>query len=315
MRRLVLIGVPVALLCAWAFYPAVLAYTFASGERATAAVASCKPAGSARGSSATCHGTWRTAGGESGRGEIYNLNPYEAAGDTVQVRIGPLGPYANGWERAWVMPVVSGVPVLTALIVFVVVYRTRILPGRRLAQSILAAPGALVVSEAAVRRPDGSPHVLIRHLPDPPLEHRRLDLPGRTEREDERPGTKGRRIIFQSVLDADERPLMVLEHRSDQKLNPETVLLDPSGVPTMLVRRVGEKEYRLLDPSGAEQGSARAADGVRTPALEVRDADERAVATAARHGRTWVLRLQEDAPQPLRDAALVLALVQNRTIY
>lgn len=124
-----------------------------------------------------------------------------------------------------------------------------------------------------MRRPDGSPHVLIRHLPDPPLEHRRLDLPGRTEREDERPGTKSRRIIFQSVLDADERPLMVLELRSDQKLNPETVLLDPSSVP---------KTHRCR---------ARVSPGGRR----------------CPHSR--------DAPRPLRDAALVLALVQNRTSY
>ncbi|XVQ15825.1 hypothetical protein ACQP1W_25910 [Spirillospora sp. CA-255316] len=315
MRRLVVVGIPVALFCAWAFYPAVLAYTFAYGEKATATVASCEPSGSRRADQSSCDGTWRTAGGELGQGGIYNLNPYEAAGDTVQVRIGPLGPYAGGWERAWVLPVVSGVPILSSLIVYIVVYRTRIRPGRRLAESILTAPGALIVSDAAVHRPDGSPHVLIRHLPDPPLDHRRLELPGRTERKDERPGPKGRRIIFQSVLDADERPLMILEHRSDQKLNPETVLLDPSGTPKMLVRRVDENEYRLLDPTGAEQGSARPPDGKRTPALEVRDAGDKAVAMAARHRQKWVLRVEEDAPQPLRDAALALALVQNRTIY
>ncbi|WP_433465012.1 hypothetical protein [Spirillospora sp. CA-128828] len=317
MRRLVLIGIPVAVFCAWAFYPAVLAYTFTFGETGTATVAACRPgSGAGRTTSLpSCHGTWRTADGEFGEGGIYNLNPHEAGGDTVQVRIGPLGPYAYGWAKIWVTPVVSGVPILLVLVVSVVVYRTRVLPGRRLTDSILTAPGALIVSDAAVHRPDDSPHVLLRALPDPPLGHRRLELPGRMERTDERPGPKGRRIIFQSVLDADEGPVMLLEHRSDAALEPETVLLDPSGAPRMIVRRNGVGRFRLLDATGAELGSARAPRGVRTPALEVRDGEGRQIAMTAKRGPKWVLRVQEEAPQPLRDAALVLALVQSRIIY
>ncbi|MFV2174428.1 hypothetical protein ACFHW2_07865 [Actinomadura sp. LOL_016] len=316
MRRRVLVAVPVVVFCVWAAYVATIAYTVVAGEKATAAVESCSSGGTSntgRAGPGTCRGTWRTEGGETGRGEIYNLNTREAAGETVQVRIGPLGPYSPERTTIWITPAVSGLFVLLPLAVYVAVLRRRLLPRRNLAESLLAAPGGLLVADGAVRRPDGSPHVLVERLPDPPPGRRRLDLPGRTDRHDELPGPG--RTVYESVRDADGGPLMFLEHRSDRKLNPETVLLDPSGAPVMLLRRVGENEYRLLDPSGDARGSARRPDGARIPALEVRDAAGKAVATTVEHGREWALRIEADAPPPLRDAALVLALVQNRAIY
>ncbi|GGV14428.1 hypothetical protein GCM10010182_38810 [Actinomadura cremea] len=316
MRLLLSARVTIVVFCAWAVYPAILAYTFAAGEKATAGVESCSLGGSTHGrrGSGSCHGTWRTEGGGTGRGEIYNLDVREAPGDTVQVRIGPLGPYAGGWGRAWVGPVVSGGYVLLALIAYLAMLRwKKVFHRLKLAESIAAEPGGLIVTEAGVRGPDGTPHVLLRRLPGPPPGHERLDLPGRTERHDELAGPG--RTVFQSVLDADERPLMILEHRSDRKLNPETVLLDPSGAPTMLVRRVGDREFRLLDPAGAELGSARPPGRARVPTLEVRDAEGKRVAVTVGKRNEWLLRTEVDAPPPLRDAALVLSLVQNRTAY
>ncbi|OLT14257.1 hypothetical protein BJF79_19100 [Actinomadura sp. CNU-125] len=314
--RLVLIGIPVLIIALWGAYTGVIAYTFAAGEKATASVESCGVGGTTNGrrSSGSCHGTWRTEGGETGRGQIYNLNVREAAGETVQVRIGPLGPYANGWERAWIMPVVSGGFILLALIAYIVILRwKKVFHRLKLAESITDEPDGLIVTDAGVRRPDGTPHALVRRLEGPPPGHERLDLPGRTERHDELAGPG--RTVFQSVLDADERPLMILEHRSDRKLHPETVLLDTSGAPAMLVRRVGDMEFRLLDPAGAELGSARPPGRARVQTLEVRDAGGTPVAVAVGKRNEWLLRIEVDAPAPLRDAALVLALVQTRTAY
>ncbi|MBE1534045.1 hypothetical protein [Actinomadura algeriensis] len=314
--RLVLIAIPVLIIAVWGAHTAVLAYTFAAGEKATATVESCSPGGSTNGrrSSGSCNGTWRTEGGETGRGGIYNLDVGEASGETVQVRIGPLGPYANGWERAWTGPVVAAGFILIALIAYIAVLRwKRVFHRLKLADAIADEPDGLLVTETGVRRADGSPHALVRRLDGPPPGHRRLDLPGRTERRDELAGPG--RTVFQSVLDADERPLMVLEHRSDRKLNPETVLLDPSGAPTLLLRRVRDKEFRLLDPDGGELGSARPPGRARVAMLEVRDAADGTVATIVERGGEWLLRAREDAPPALRDAALALALVQNRTAY
>ncbi|MEV5824470.1 hypothetical protein AB0L25_02725 [Spirillospora sp. NPDC052242] len=314
--RLVLVAVPVLIVALWAAHTAVLAYTFAAGEKATATVEACSRGGTTggRGSSGSCRGEWRTESGEIGTGGIYNLDVREASGETVQVRIGPLGPYANGWERAWVGSAVSLGYILVALIVYIAVLRwKKVFHREKLAESMAGDDAALIVTEGEARRADGSPHVLVRRLDGPPAGHRRLDLPGRTERHDELAGPG--RTVFQSVLGADERPLMFLEHRSDRKLNPETVLLDPSGAPTMLVRRVGDREFRLLDPAGAELGSARPPGRARVPTLEVRDAGGKRVAVTVGRRGAWLLRTEADAPEPLRDAALVIALVQNRAAY
>ncbi|RSN67405.1 hypothetical protein [Actinomadura sp. WAC 06369] len=314
--RLVLVAVPVVAVALWAAHTAVLAYTFAAGTKATATVESCDGGTTVGGRQGfrSCRGTWRTEGGETGEGGIYNLGAREGSGATVPVRIGPLGPYANGWERTWIGSAVSLGYILVALIAYIAVLRWRkVFHREKLAESIGGDATALIVAESEVRRSDGSPHVLVRRLDGPPAGYRRLDLPGRTERRDELAGPG--RTVFQSVLGADERPLLFLEHRSDRKLNPETVLLDPSGAPTVLVRRVGDREFRLLDPAGAELGSARPPGRARVLALEVRDAGGKRVAAAVGRRGTWLLRTEADAPEPLRDAALVLALVQHRAAY
>ncbi|RSN67404.1 hypothetical protein [Actinomadura sp. WAC 06369] len=303
----------VAAFCAWAFYPAVLAYTFAAGENATATVVRCDLNNRAPDE---CHGTWRTEDGETGRGEIYNLDADTAEGRTFPVRIGPLGPYANGWGRTWWLPVFWGAALLVMLGVPARVVRRRTFrTGRRTAAGLPADPGALVVSEGGTRHPDGSTHTVVRNLRKAPPGHRRLDLPGRTPRHGEwAGGMKSRFTFFETLLGADQQPLMQLEHRSEMSFEPETVLLDTSGIPRLLIRREAGSLFWVLAPDGRTLGSARP----EAPAtdLAVRDAEGRMVARCAERGPgECVLRIEQDAPMELRNAALVLALVRTRRRY
>ncbi|MFG2085693.1 MULTISPECIES: hypothetical protein [unclassified Spirillospora] len=317
-RRILIIGLIAIAICAWAFYPAVLAYTFAEGERATATVAECV-AGSGRGGRATCHGTWRTEDGEHGEGEIYGLDYEQTHGrddDAVPVRIGPLGPYANGWGGSWDY-FLSLVPVLFFAFLFVWIRRRFILPARRLAESLLAASGdVLVISEReGVRRPDGSPYATVTTSLEPPPGHRRLELPGRPASTRDQPtlGSRDSLHRFQSVVDAAGRPLMHLEHRSDRGLHPEHVLLDPSGAPRLLIRPDTERGpffHLLLDPAGAGLGTSGPAENRNMTTLEVRDAGDRPAATAAKLRRRRVLRMEDGVPPLLRDAAIALVLIQ-----
>ncbi|MFV2174426.1 hypothetical protein ACFHW2_07855 [Actinomadura sp. LOL_016] len=162
------------------------------------------------------------------------------------------------------------------------------IPRQRLVPlALLAEPGALVVTRDAVLRPDWSPHATVRDVPAPPPGHRPLDLPGRPARTQDPPWAEGATPSARfRVVEADGRAPMLLEHRADGPLEPETV---------------------LLDPSGAALGSARTASGIGT--LAVRDAAGTRVAAAGLRGRDWVLRADGGAPPVLRDAALALALV------
>ncbi|MBE1534043.1 hypothetical protein [Actinomadura algeriensis] len=318
--RSILTALAVVAFCGWAVYPVILTYTFYLGEKATATVAECELGspgyGRAGGDPDICRGTWRTEGGETGEGEIYNLDATEAEGRTYPIRIGPLGPYAHGWDRAWLGPLLGAVPLLIFVAAEVMLYRGILRPGRKIADALLDAPGALLVSDDKTRDADGSPHTFVRNLPAAPPGHRHLDLPGRERRRGRDVGPKGGRTFFQSVVDAAERPLMLLEHRSDERLEPETVLLDPSGNPRLLLRRTDGTRFVILDPTGTELGTAGPADPARILSLEVWDTDEKVIAEAAGRGlMTWVLRIDEDAPPLLRDAALALAFVKLRALY
>ncbi|RSN67407.1 hypothetical protein [Actinomadura sp. WAC 06369] len=318
--RLTATAVLAALVVVPLIWPAVLAYTLHFGERGTATVAECTSF-KGRNSATTCRGTWRTEGGRTGRGEIYGLGPRTPAGRTVPVRIGPAGPYANGWSSRTLPTALAPIAFVTAPAVLAVPLIVRMRRavhrrGRRLAAELLAGPGALVVSRDAVRRPDGSPYATLRPVPAPVPGHRRLDLPGRPRRpHPPAPGTAPGRPAaeFASLDDPAGRTLLYCEHRTDTEFEPEIVLLDPSGAPRLLVRRESPHPlaYRLLDPSGADLGSARTATGIGT--LAVRDAAGTRVAAAGLRGRDWVLRADATAPEALRDAALVLVLAQFRT--
>lgn len=296
-------------------WPAVLAYTFVFGAKATATVTACERERTRTGTAIkTCRGSWRTDGGERGQGEIYGVRPRQE-GAALRIRIGPAGPYANGWAKGWPF-LLWTLPGPLGVLGFVRFRRAVHRRGRRLAAELLAGPGALVVTRDEVRRPDGTPYATLRAAAAPVPGHRRLDLPGRPERAHPPvPGTAPARpaVEFTSLQDPAGRTLLYCEHRTDARFEPEIVLLDPSGAPRLLVRRESPHPlaYRLLDPSGADLGSARTATGIGT--LAVRDAAGTRVAAAGLRGRDWVLRAGDAAPEPLRDAALVLVLAQFRT--
>ncbi|QFG24713.1 hypothetical protein [Actinomadura sp. WMMB 499] len=308
-RRLIPLGLLVVLLVAPMVWPAALACTFVFGDKATATVTACERGPTRTGSEIkSCRGTWRTDGGERGAGEIYGVLAHQE-GDTLRIRIGLAGPYANGWARGWPF-LIWTVPGPLGVLGFVRFRRAILRRGRGLAASLLAEPGALVVSRDAVRRPGGSAYASLRAAEHPGGP--RLDLPGRRPQV-HRPPWDDRdapEVHVEAVADAAGRPLMFLEHRTGSRFEPETAVLAPSGVPLLLVRRESPHPlaYRLLDPSGAELGSARTASGIGT--LAVRDAAGNRFASAGLRGRDWVLRADETAPEPLRDAALALVLAQ-----
>ncbi|WP_143220822.1 hypothetical protein [Actinomadura sp. CNU-125] len=264
--RLVAITLLVVVMVGPAIWPAVLAYTFAFGEKGTATVSECVTRSSGRSTATTCRGAWRTDGGARDGGKIGGLDPDTPDGATVPVRIGPIGPYANGWSSrtypALIPPLITTVPLLLAVPLIVRMRRGIGRRGRRLADSLLAGPGALLVSRDAVRRPDGSPYAVLRASSGPGPGARRLDLPGRPERAHRpMPGTVPDEpsVEFEALQDPDGRTLMFCEHRTDARFEPEIVLLAPDGTARLLVRREAPHPlvYRLLDPSGAVLGSAR----------------------------------------------------------
>lgn len=89
--RPVTIGSHVLLACAVLFGPVALAYTFLAGDRAVAQVTACHR----KGRVLSCSGHWRDARGRTGSGHISGVGR-EDVGHSVEVRIGPLGPYAGG---------------------------------------------------------------------------------------------------------------------------------------------------------------------------------------------------------------------------
>ncbi|MFV2174427.1 hypothetical protein ACFHW2_07860 [Actinomadura sp. LOL_016] len=315
-------GLAIVVFCAWAIYPALLTYTFFLGEKATATVTECEPGstGVVRGASDpdVCRGTWRTDGGETGRGEIYNLDATEEEGRTLEVRIGPLGPYAHGWGRAWPMPAAAAVPLLFLWGIGVFGYRAVVLPSRRAADELLAAPGTLIVAVDAVGRPDGSKDAAVETLREPPPGHRRVDLPDRPANRGDQLTLGGKRELrrYQAVTGSDGRPRMFLEHRSDRGLQPETVLSDASGVPYLILRRQADHvlSYRLLDAAGTEIGTAGPVERKSLLRMTVRDAGGDVAATAARRRGMWVLRPEETAAPRLRDAAIALLLTRYQDL-
>ena len=305
-----------AVFAVWGFWPAVHAYTFAYGKRASAIVERCEQHGSGRFTEVTCHGTWRAEDGERGAGEIYGLRREQRKG-VVPVRIGPMGPYANGWDRAWPLPVVTGVLLLIPITLLTRFRRKHVLPARKLSESLLAAPGDILVisSRGEVRRPDGSPYAVSAVIgPEPPPGHRYLELPGRPRTNRSQPALASRESLhrFQTIEDPAGRPLMYLEHRSDRGLRPEHVLLAPSGAPSVLLRTDPARAhaYRLLDGAGTVIASAGPAESRNAATLELSDATGRPVATAARNRGRWVLRVEQETPRSLRDAAIALVFIR-----
>ncbi|MEU5880398.1 hypothetical protein [Spirillospora sp. NPDC047279] len=78
--------------------PGIIAFTLLFGEPATATVTEC--AGGGKGRSLDCSGTWRTGGGDGGEGHISGVSRADLD-RRVDVRLGPLGPYAKPLHGYW----------------------------------------------------------------------------------------------------------------------------------------------------------------------------------------------------------------------
>ncbi|XRQ11471.1 hypothetical protein ACN3XK_11470 [Actinomadura welshii] len=306
------------------FLPAVFTYTFAFGEKATATVQQCSrervPQGTG-GRSLTCTGTWRTESGDSGAGEIYGLDE-DDAGTEVAVRIGPLGPYAGGFSRTW-WPFLTALPLLLVPFIGIWAMRVAVAGGRKLAKSLLAEPGGgtlLIVSKDTVVHPDGRPHATLSPPGPPPPGHRPVEVPGRRPRPyehtdfDKAVGNNRDATEFRALTGPHGDVLAVVEYRSTPDLEPDEVLLDPSGAPLALIRRLAPvpRAYEILDPGGTPIGAATNIGGKYSVSLRVEDSQGATAATIAFNGRRCVVRVEGRAPRPFRDIAIVMAFATFR---
>lgn len=273
------------------FWPAVLTYTFMAGERATAQVAECHR-GSGR-SPLMCTGTWRTAGGDAGSGEIYGLSRSDA-GRTVEVRVGPMGPYLPGLGAA-ALPVSLSAFWLASFGALTVMQVRAAKRARRL----LAEPGppgnVLIVTGKGARTPDGRPSASVVTLPRPA------------------PAAPGVKATYWEVRDPAGQPLFRVETRRAGKAAPELVVWDPSGVSGHIIRRAGDNSpggYALLALDGAWVGSVVPAPGTKRGAYEFRD--DRGVMAARSISRMpeWVLRLEPAGSPLLTRLALAFTIGQ-----
>ncbi|MGP4026694.1 hypothetical protein [Actinomadura sp. 3N407] len=305
------------------FWPVVLTYTFVFGEKATASVERCERGPTTRtGRRLTCVGTWRTESGGSGAGEIYGLDE-EDAGTDVPARIGPMGPYAGGFTRNWA-PFLFSLPLLGVPFIVFWALRVTLGHGRKLAKSLLADPTGgtvLIVSGDKAFHADGLPHATLGPPGPPPPGHRPVEAPGRRSRDfprsgfDKAAGINRDATEFRALTAPRGQTLAVVEHRSSEGLEPEDVLLDPSGTALALIRRVSPspRGYEMLDPGGAPIGSATNIGGKFSSSLRVNDARGTKAATIAHTGRRCVIRVENTAPPPFRDIAIVIAFATFRT--
>ncbi len=316
--RLVAIGFLVAFVVGALVLPVALGYTFTAGGTATARVVSCDGGGKRL----SCEGRWQTKDGQKGEGHISGVDRSDVGRD-VEVRIGPLGPYAGGFGRAWplfltLLPLLVGPP-------FVLVTLRRLLgPGREAARRILAQePGGATVLKVVfswksgatgATEADGRPHSTLRTT-EAPLAYEPLSLPGAPSRRQQQSafrtaaglasGTTG----FATAYGPGGEPRFVIERRAFGEHDPEMWLLNPAGSPQAMIRRTGMGEFALLRADGKALGTLRRTDvGVYTAV----DQDGREYAAMAAADRTWVLRVEPDTPPILADLTLAFLFDAKR---
>lgn len=275
------------------FWPTVLTYTFLAGERATAQVTECHR-GASR-SPLRCTGTWRTASGDTGSGEIYGLSRSDA-GHTVEVRVGPLGPYRPG-------PGAAALPVslsLFWLVSFGALTVQQVRAGKR-TRRLLAEPGApgdlLIVTGKGAHTPDGRRSASVVTLPRPV------------------PAAPGVKTTYWEVRDPAGQPMFRVEKRRAGKSVPELVVWDPSGVSGHIIRSTGKDSpggYALLALDGTPVGSVEPFAGTKWGAYEFRDDRGVIWARSAFRMPEWVLRLGPATSPPFSRLALAFIIGQRR---
>ncbi|WGP14342.1 hypothetical protein [Streptomyces sp. SH5] len=277
------------------FWPTMLTYTFLAGERATAQVAECHQGGSR--SPLRCSGTWRTADGDSGSGGVYGLGS-SAAGRTVAVRVGPMGPYRPG-VRAVALPVsVSLFWLLSFGGLTVRVHRA----GRR-ARRLLAEPALpehlLTVTGKAAHTLDGRRSASVVPLPAPPT-----------------PPAPGVRATYWDVHDGAGRPVCRVEKRGTRKSLPELVVWEPSGGGHVIRPTSGHSpgHYTLSAFDGTPVGTVEPFAGTKWGAYAFKDLQGVVRARSVCRMPEWVLRLEPGAPPLFLRLALAFTTGQRRQI-
>jgi len=322
--RLVAIAFLVAFVVGLGFLPVVFAWTFIAGDTATARVTACR-----HGKHLDCSGRWQDAKGGHGQGHISGVDEGDI-GRTVEVRIGPLGPYAGGPLRSLPM-LLTALPLLLAP-PFLFVTRKRLLgPGRSVAQRLLAEPPGdatllcipytWVNDAIGVTDPDGSPRLSFAKADAPPG-FQPADLPGRRPRMRQQSafraaaGLSREATSYAVASDPGGSPMFVVERRSFADHEPETWLLDIGWIPQAVVRRVATlpSRHELLHADGTPLGTIGTPDGLRSGAFVTRDAEGRQHAVMAGYGRKWVVRVEPGTPPLLRDLTLAFLLDATRLL-
>lgn len=296
------------------FWPAVLGYTFVAGEKATAQVTNCRETRDPKGSTGLdCSGRWHDAEGGGGSGHVSGVGRADFGRD-VEVRIGPLGPYAGGPARSW-PPFLTALPLLLAPPMGFVLARRTVGPGRAAARRLLAAPpdGAtlLMVGAKTAAWTDGRSYGSLRQTAAPPG-FQRIDLPGKRPRRSRQSvftaaaGLARDTTGFATVSGPAGEPLFVVERRGFGRYEPETWLLDPGGTARAVIRRVDwyPAKYELLRADGRLVGRISTPRGTRSGVYVSRDEHGRQLAVMAASGRRWVLRIEPQTSPLLRDLTL-----------
>ncbi|MGH3377779.1 MAG: hypothetical protein ACRDP6_23900 [Actinoallomurus sp.] len=321
--RLVAVAFLTAFVVGLGFLPAMFAWTFLAGDTATARVTACR-----HGKQLDCSGTWQDAKGRRGHGHISGVDESDI-GRAVEVRIGPLGPYAGGPARSWPM-LLTVLPLLLAPPLLFVALKRALGPAHALARRMLADPPGdamllfvpltWVKGAIGVTDPDGRPRLSFATIDAPP-EFRPAELPGR------RPPVRTQSVFtaaagrfhpatsFAAATDPGGSPVFGVERRGFADHEPETWLLDTGWTPQAVVRRVGAlpaAAFELLHADGSPLGTMSAPPGMSSGAFVTRDAEGRQHAVMAAYDGKWVVRVEPGAPPLLRDLTLAFLLDVTR---
>lgn len=320
--RLVAMAFLAAFVVGLGFMPVVFAWTFLAGDTATAQVTACR-----HGKHLDCSGHWQDAKGGRGAGHISGVDDGDV-GRSVEVRIGPLGPYAGGPARSWPM-LLTALPLLLAPPLGFVVIRRALGPGRAIARRMLAEPpgGATLLSvphtwadgAIGVTDPDGRPRLSFAKIDAPPG-FQPVELPGRRLRQMPQSafhaaaGLTHSATSFAAASDPGGSPMFAVERRGLADHEPETWLLDTAWIPQAVVRRVGvlPSRFELLGADGRSLGTISPPEGLRSGAFVTRDGGGRQVAAMAAYGRRWVVRVEPGVPPLFRDLTLAFLLDATR---
>ncbi|MEV5824468.1 hypothetical protein AB0L25_02715 [Spirillospora sp. NPDC052242] len=323
-RRIVVSVVLTVVVALAIFWPSMMAWTYAAGERAEGTVTVCDTfatGSKGEGREKRCKATWTTESGESGEGYIYGLDVDTPDGTRVDLHIGPVGPYAGPvtdqheyFVHAVILLVLGGL--WSARIV------RRVASGRATARALLNAPDGtkLVVTRRRARVPGGGVHASLRRAEAPAgYAHPR---PNQVDSVEMRLFVDAGWVLgkvydrkgFAALHDASGRPFLLVALPATPLGKPDYVLVDTSGKARLIITRTAwsPRAYTLTDPDGVPLGAVGAPAGHGPGVLEVTDAEGTRVATAACRGRSWALHTAPSAAPILRDAALVIAFIQHR---